>query len=142
MTLEKSINNLNKRILIPEVYNRYIYILLILVLFSYIYSVLYNYDKLNNDYGDKGKTVTSLVIISILIFFIAILFSNYKYISYYSNYVLITSLIFISISIIVVFITADRLEIKNDELVDPVTTGIAFLFSYVLSSVFTHKGEI
>jgi len=142
MTLEKSINNLNKRIKIPEVYNRYIYILLILVLFSYIYSVLYNYDKLNNDYGDKGKTVTSLIIISILIFFIAILFSNYKYISYYSNYVLITSLIFISISIIVIFLTADRLEIKNDELVDPVTTGIAFLFSYVLSSVFTHKGEM
>lgn len=142
MTLEKSINNLNKRIRIPEVYNRYIYILLILVLISYIYSVLYSYDKLNNDYGDKGKTVTSLVIISILIFFIAIFFSNYKYISYYSNYVLITSLIFISISIIIVFLNADRLEIRNDELADPVTTGIAFLFSYVLSSVFTHKGEM
>lgn len=142
MTLEKSINSLNKRIEIPEIYNRYIYILLLLVLFSYIYSVLYNFDKLNNEYGTNGQTTIYLVIVSILIFFLAILFSNNKPISYYSNYVLITSLLLISISIMIIFLTADIKEIRNDELVDPVTTGVSFLFSYVVSSIFTHKGDL
>ena len=142
MTIEKSINHLNKRIQIPELYNRYIYILLLLILFSYIFSVFYNYEKLTTDSGTYGEVSTYLVISSIIIFFLALFFSTNVYIKLYSSYVLVLSLLILSISIFMLFLSYDRAEINADELADPITTGITFLFSYVLSSIFTHKGEL
>ena len=142
MTIEKSINHLNKRIEIPEIYNRYIYILLILLIFSYIFSVFYNYDKLTTDFDSYGEASTYLVIIAISIFFISIFFSTNKYINIYSSYVLVLSLLLVSISIFILFLSYDRGEINADELTDPITTGVTFLFTYALASIFTHKGEL
>ena len=142
MTIEKSINHLNKRIQISEVYNRYIYILLLLILFSYIFSVFYNYEKLTTDSGTYGEVSTYLVISSIIIFFLALFFSTNVYVRLYSSYVLVLSLLILSTSIFMLFLSYDRAEINTDELTDPITTGITFLFSYVLSSIFTHKGEL
>lgn len=133
--MEKSIDYLNKKIVIPEEYNRYVYIFLIIVLFGYIIAVYSNFEELKLE-------IPVVLSVGLGFIFLSISSSFVKQLQKYCYITFIVGFLLICISILLTFISYDKLEIKNDEIQDPVWTGILFIFTYLFSSIVTHKGEI
>ena len=133
--MERSIDYLNKKIVIPEEYNRYLYIFTIVVLFGYIIAVYTNFDELKVE-------IPAILSVGLGLFFISFISSFVKSLQKYCYLCFILGFLLVCISIFMTFFYYDKLEIKNDEIQDPVYTGILFIFTYTLSSLVTHNGDM